>query len=170
MIFTFKTKEILVAIIEIFLALYFILHMTCISEAECRLLLSILQLLLMPFTAIVFTDIIFCVLTSTLYISKFKIVYMFDQIFCQGRKDLRTVSLQEVFMSLICFRLLILMALVQWRQCGCGSHCVQEGDGDMALTYPFLSLCQTSSQSERREEYLLFSFSALLSLLVVKAK
>lgn len=142
--------------------MYFILHMRHISKVECRLLLSILQCLLMLFTVIVFINTTFCVLISSLCISRFKIVLMFDQIFCQGARDLRTVSLQEGFMSSICFRWLILMVLVQWRQCRSGSQFVQEGDEDMALACPFQSLCQTSSQSERREDYLLFSSSALL--------
>lgn len=47
------------------------------------------------------------------------------------------------------------------------AHTLQEGDGDMALTHPFQSLCQTFSQSERREECFLFSSSALL---LMKAK
>lgn len=50
------------------------------------------------------------------------------------------------------------------------AHILQEGNGDVVPTYPFQSLCQTSSQSEKGGEYLPFSSSSPFLLLVMKAK
>lgn len=122
-----------------------------VSEVEWKPLLFILRVFLMPFAVIVFINTLCCVLICGLHISSFKIILIFDQSFTQGAGDLRT-ALGSVHI----FNMFQMIAIngsgavetveVTLRVCE-GSR---RGHGSGRASQ---SLCQASSQLQRREEY-----------------